>query len=165
MGKAKLCGIYKIENTETGKVYIGSSEDINARWSRHIYNLKNDIGKKDMMVDYYKNGLASFSFNIVKECEPEKLSELEAVYYNAFKSQGYEFYKQYPKHFKRVDYTNGVRKKMSSNRKLTVDERTELIELLQRQELSKNDIAEIFGVSQTCVVQYAKRLDNQRLCS
>ena len=29
------CGIYKIENKESGKVYIGSSKNIEKRWEAH----------------------------------------------------------------------------------------------------------------------------------
>ena len=35
------CGIYKIENKENGKVYIGSSKNIEKRWEAHEVGLKN----------------------------------------------------------------------------------------------------------------------------
>jgi len=35
-----ISGIYKIQNTETGKCYIGQSKDIKKRWQQHLYLLK-----------------------------------------------------------------------------------------------------------------------------
>ena len=31
-----MCGVYKIVNTVNGKIYIGSSKNIDRRWNEHI---------------------------------------------------------------------------------------------------------------------------------
>ena len=36
-----MIGIYKIINTENGKIYIGQSINISHRWNCHKYDLKN----------------------------------------------------------------------------------------------------------------------------
>lgn len=35
-----MCGVYKIINTINGKIYIGSSKDIDRRWSEHVRALE-----------------------------------------------------------------------------------------------------------------------------
>jgi group I intron endonuclease len=38
---SKCCGVYKITCLENGKIYIGSSKNINSRWNNHRWNLRN----------------------------------------------------------------------------------------------------------------------------
>ena len=35
-----MVGIYKITNIKNGKIYVGSSKDIEKRWKEHLYKLK-----------------------------------------------------------------------------------------------------------------------------
>jgi group I intron endonuclease len=68
------CGIYKIINTATNKIYVGSSKNIEVRIRSHFSNLKN---KKHHSVKlqraYDKYGLSSFSHQILELCEIEDL--------------------------------------------------------------------------------------------
>lgn len=68
------CGIYKITNTETSKVYVGSSKNIEIRIRSHFSNLKN---KKHHSVKlqraYDKYGLSNFSHQVLELCEIEDL--------------------------------------------------------------------------------------------
>jgi len=68
------CGIYKIINTETNKIYVGSSKNIEVRIRSHFSNLKN---KKHHSVKlqraYEKYGLSNFSHQILELCEIEDL--------------------------------------------------------------------------------------------
>lgn len=68
------CGIYKITNTETNKMYVGSSKNIEVRIRSHFANLKN---KKHHSVKlqraYDKYGLSNFSHEILELCEIEDL--------------------------------------------------------------------------------------------
>lgn len=38
----KLSGVYKIENTLNGKIYVGSAVDFDSRWRQHLYQLGNN---------------------------------------------------------------------------------------------------------------------------
>jgi group I intron endonuclease len=65
--KHTLCGIYKIENLANGKVYIGSSARIGARWVMHRSQLRN---KKHHSITlqraWDKYGEAMFVFEIIE---------------------------------------------------------------------------------------------------
>lgn len=70
------CGIYKITNNILNKSYIGKSIHIEQRWKEH----KNNKGNKDLYEDFLKFGLINFSFEILEECEKDKLNEKEKYY-------------------------------------------------------------------------------------
>ena len=87
----KICGIYKITNIANGHMYIGASVNCAKRWQdhrskSHTSKKKDDINKV-LYVAMRKYGLDSFSFEIIEECEPDKLNEREIYwieYYNTF---------------------------------------------------------------------------------
>lgn len=85
-----MIGIYKFENKINGKVYIGQSVNIEKRYSEHLR-----VNNKDKSIFHFairKYGLDNFSFEIIEECEPQKLDELEIMYIQLYKSlhpQGY----------------------------------------------------------------------------
>ena len=81
-------GIYKITNTENGKFYIGSSNDIEYRWLCHKRNLKNKTHinpKLQHAWDFY--GEDKFIFEIVEETDQTKeiLLEKENYYFSLLK--------------------------------------------------------------------------------
>jgi group I intron endonuclease len=71
----KGCGVYAIEHIESGKRYIGSSQDISRRFSRHVWLLK--AGKHHsphLQAAWSKYGEAAFRFILVVACNtPEEL--------------------------------------------------------------------------------------------
>ena len=78
------CGIYSITNKKTGQKYIGQSKDITRRFWQH----KNQ-GQSASYIDraIKKHGAKNFEFEILEECKPSELNELEVEYikkYNAF---------------------------------------------------------------------------------
>lgn len=78
--KDKICGVYKITNTETGDFYIGSSIDIIKRWR---YHKQPNVWKNrhNKMYEYMKNvSLMVFKFEILEECSIEVLKEREQYY-------------------------------------------------------------------------------------
>ena len=76
-----MIGIYKIENLITGKIYIGSSLNIEKRFLRH----KNELIKKrhvniHLQREFNKYGIECLIFKILEECNKERLKEIEQLY-------------------------------------------------------------------------------------
>lgn len=84
-----MCGIYKITNLVNRKSYIGQSIDIEKRWEDHK---RVAFRKSDKSYDYplyraiRKYGLESFKFEVIEECEEDKLDEVEIFYIEKFQS-------------------------------------------------------------------------------
>ena len=76
--KAKgIACVYKIENTVTGKVYVGETTWKHSRWTRHKSQLvsgKHD--NKNMQKDFNEYGIESFTFSIVKVVKSKDKTEL-----------------------------------------------------------------------------------------
>lgn len=88
--------IYKFENKQNGKVYIGQSINPEKRKMEHIYGRKN---KKDTYFDRIlkKQGAENFDFEII-DCanSTKEIDELEKKYielYNSIKPNGYNILK------------------------------------------------------------------------
>jgi group I intron endonuclease len=89
-------GIYQIVNEVNGKSYVGSSIDINNRWSNWRRDFKKEMRYKSLLKSaVQKYGIENFTFIILEECEPTKeaLKALEQHYidtlrptYNIFKT-------------------------------------------------------------------------------
>lgn len=73
-----MVGIYKIENLINSKVYVGQSININNRWKEHKANLRNNNHQnKHLQNAWNKYGEENFNFEIIEECEENKLNERE----------------------------------------------------------------------------------------
>lgn len=90
-----VCGIYCIENIINHKKYIGQSKDIYYRWSKHIYELNNNIHDNDYLQKAWnKYKQENFEFYILEQCLESELNDKEIYYiskYNTFndKDSGY----------------------------------------------------------------------------
>jgi group I intron endonuclease len=73
-----MIGIYKITNEITGQFYIGQSTDISRRWIEH--KTPKASGNDYLHNDMKKYGLSNFKFEVIEECEKEKLLERESYY-------------------------------------------------------------------------------------
>lgn len=84
-----MIGIYKITNKNTGKSYIGQSNDIERRFKEHqIVGTKSRI-PVDIAIQKY--GKDAFTYEIVELCSIEQLNEKEEYwiqFYNTF-NNGY----------------------------------------------------------------------------
>lgn len=86
MKKNQSCGIYKIENMNNGKFYIGSSKRVEARWSNHKKDLKQQRHHSVyLQASYNKHGVDNFTFEIIELCEEDKLLEREQFYLDTLK--------------------------------------------------------------------------------
>ena len=69
--------VYKIENTETGQVYIGQSTAYQHRWNSHKSKLRlNKHRNPKLQEDYNKYGLDAFEFKIIKEFPSDITSDV-----------------------------------------------------------------------------------------
>ncbi len=70
----KLCGIYLITHTATGRKYVGQSVDIKLRWSQHAK------GKCKMRLGQTiaKHGWKAFSTSILELCDRDELNQAES---------------------------------------------------------------------------------------
>ena len=70
----KISGLYRIVNKINGKFYIGSSNDINRRFSRHLLDLKkNKHDNQHLQYSWNKYGNDGFMFEVYRTCEPPNL--------------------------------------------------------------------------------------------
>ena len=76
-----MIGIYKITNKINQHSYIGLSTHIEDRWQYHKtrYNWERE-NSKVLYQAILKYGIENFEFEVLEECEPEKLSEREQFY-------------------------------------------------------------------------------------
>ena len=82
------CGVYCIRCKVNNKAYIGSSVDINRRWTEHKSALK--AGRHDnklLQEDYNKYGADSFLYSILINCEPQNLLWYENIYMLLFNTR------------------------------------------------------------------------------
>lgn len=71
-------GVYKIVNTITGKVYIGSSSNLEKREYAHFYYLeRNNHANKHLQSAYLKYGKESFIFRVIMNCPVSDLIKME----------------------------------------------------------------------------------------
>lgn len=65
-----ISGVYRITNTVSKRIYIGSSYDINERQNKHFSDLKGLRHCNNFIQNSYnKHGEEAFIFEIIEECE------------------------------------------------------------------------------------------------
>lgn len=83
---ANRCGVYVIEQTGTGRFYIGSSTQIERRWYGHRRQL--NAGKHHaprLQHAWTKYGAEAFTFSVLEECAKEELLVEEQAYLDVLK--------------------------------------------------------------------------------
>jgi group I intron endonuclease len=86
--KNTLCGIYEIRNIVNGKLYIGSSANIQRRLITHRSTLKRNTHHSTLLQHAWnKYGAAAFSFNVLELVrDPARLYIVENSYIQRFRS-------------------------------------------------------------------------------
>lgn len=81
-------GIYKITNNLNHHFYIGQSIHVQKRWKEHrrTFN-ENKMTTTVLQKAFHKYGFENFSFEIIEECEPDKLNEREIFYIATLKPE------------------------------------------------------------------------------
>jgi len=78
-----ICGVYKI-TSPSGKIYIGQSMDIKARWDKYKkLNCRNQIKLYRSLLKY---GFDKHAFEIIQICDTEKLNEAEKYFVGLFQT-------------------------------------------------------------------------------
>ena len=77
-----ISGIYKIQSLiKPDRIYIGSAVNISSRWSRHIFDLKNNKHHSIKLQNHYnKYGKNDLEFSIILVCDKEDLIITEQYY-------------------------------------------------------------------------------------
>lgn len=76
-----MVGIYEIKNKVTGKIYIGSSKQIEKRWEQHLQVLeKGEHHSILLQRAWNKYGKECFEFIVKEECKEEELLVREQKY-------------------------------------------------------------------------------------
>ena len=82
-----MIGIYCIKNKINGKVYIGSSNNIERRFKRHKTELNTKRhSNKYLEKAYIKYGEENFEFIILELCNEEELIQKEIFYISKYDS-------------------------------------------------------------------------------
>jgi group I intron endonuclease len=112
------CGIYKIVNVKTNKIYIGSSVNIKNREKRHFWMLRKNIHDNEYLQNSYnKYGKDFFEFETIELCPFDDLILKENYYINKYKSNdllfGYNL--ATVNEFRRNNFNNEVKIKLSKH--------------------------------------------------
>jgi len=80
-----LIGIYKIENKNNGRVYIGSSKCVENRWKQHLSALQeNNHHCMRLQSDYNKYGILDFNFEVLELCNLNNILEVEQSWIDSY---------------------------------------------------------------------------------
>lgn len=85
--KRGTSGVYLITNKINGKRYVGSSVDIAGRLSNHFNREPRLYPDKEFYIDIVNFGKENFSYEVLEECERDKLIEREQYYYDTLKPE------------------------------------------------------------------------------
>lgn len=111
----KKTGIYKIVNKINGKVYVGSSVNINKRWLEHVSYLNRGVHHSiKLQRSYNKYGSEFFEMSIIELCSSCILIEREQYWIDELNSY-HGGYNATPKAHSTIGYvwTDEQRKKLS----------------------------------------------------
>ena len=87
----KNIGIYKITNTNNGKVYIGQSINLPSRIASHFASLKNHTHHNGHLQNAYNLDPDAFIAEIICLCDEDDLDNLEQYYIKSYNSNTREF--------------------------------------------------------------------------
>lgn len=81
-------GIYRITNTVNGKVYIGSSVNVEARWCKHLSGLRSGKHKNaHLQAAFSQYGEVSFLIEVLEFCDRHCLLKREQHYLDTIRPE------------------------------------------------------------------------------
>lgn len=79
----KRSGIYLIEHRYTGRVYVGSTLDLDHRYFSHFSHLRRgNHPNHKLQADFTQDGEAAFSYQVIEECSADELA-IREIYWIA----------------------------------------------------------------------------------
>jgi len=83
----RKCGIYRITNLTSSKIYIGSSNNLSSRF--RVYLNINQLMRSNMYIykAILKYGYSNFTLDILEYCEPNVLKKREQYYLDILKPE------------------------------------------------------------------------------
>ena len=93
IGSGVHCGIYKITNIENNMCYVGQAVNIADRWKQHI---KRGLGadpptRNKLYPAMLATGVENFTFEVIEECDRDKLNEREDYWQDFFKAKEFGY--------------------------------------------------------------------------
>lgn len=118
--------IYKITNVDSGKSYIGYSQDYNKRWKVYKTLNPNKSYKRYIERSIAKQGLDKFSFEVIYQSldRDHTLHEMEQHFideYNTMAPNGYNMARGGRGHFRTLAHTEETKKKLSDKQKIIME--------------------------------------------
>lgn len=104
------CGIYQIRNIRNGKIYIGSSKNLDKRKYQHFRALKNKSHFNAYLQNAYNECSENFVFEILLICSEEMLTKYEQTFFD-FLDPDYNL----TKIAGRIELTDSILKKISES--------------------------------------------------
>ena len=130
-------GIYKYQNKENGKIYVGQSINIEKRHKQHLYDAKyNPFSSTGIDVAIYYEGIDNFTFEVIEECPVEQLDDRERYWIN--------YYDSYNNGYNRTSGGKVVRGEEHGMAILTYDQVWEIRELYG-QRVKRSDVFKRFA--------------------
>lgn len=85
-------GVYSIENTKNGMVYVGQSANTKTRWREHVRTLNaNKHFNQRLQADWNTYGESAFAFTILEKCTYDKLANRERHYIKQYSGMGISY--------------------------------------------------------------------------
>ena len=93
LGQNKHTGIYKITNQKDGLCYVGQAVDVAERWRQHIKRgLGAETPTRNKLYPAMKQlGVENFTFELIEECNTEKLNEREDFWQDYFHAKDFGY--------------------------------------------------------------------------
>ena len=75
----KTIGVYCIRNLQNHKIYVGISQDVEARINRHRFELNNNSERElqELQSDWQTSGHEAFEFSVLAQMQPENEEDVE----------------------------------------------------------------------------------------
>lgn len=165
-----VTGIYLIRNKINNKVYIGQSSNIKRRMSEHCRSAQPEKYSKKSERDsntpihraMQKYGIDNFEVQILEQCKKKDLNEREIYWIQIFSAMnsdiGYNLTMGGQNNF-------ALKGEQHSQAKLSQTDVNDIVKLLKTSNLSLNEIAQQFFVSNStiCMINSGKTWRNENL--
>jgi len=92
-----ISGVYQIKNLVNGKVYVGSSVNVDRRWNKHIQRLRSGKHENSYLLNSWrKYGETNFEFSLLEETDINKCVKEEQKWMDKLlacdRNKGYNLY-------------------------------------------------------------------------